>query len=494
MQAVTRLTLIVSTLLTATAVAQPYDFSAADALLTAELPDMYDHVAVIVRQDGTELYRFQAGDIDYDTQVRMASVSKTVSAGVVLSVVDDGLIALDERLGDAYWLFQQNGIGDPTVLDCWSIRHGIRTPRVYELSPIYTLAQSVVMIGATGYLVFTPGTELDYNGVGMQTVAGLAARRTLTSWEDLARARILDPCSMPDTDYGMLRRNPAVAGGMRSTANDSINYAQMIIDNGQFAGQAVLTPAAVDTLFTNNTRDLPVRFSPWPTGHPQYPYGADPDYGFGAWVLADHPVTGHVEEIVAAGALGSYVWLDRRRGLTAVLITEVPAGTQASLDAMMGLCTIARQQTEAAQVQRLTAVDFAGQVCLRWQAPAGSTGTRVYGANEPIRDIYDLRAATLLALTTAESANVPHYDYYAAVAVFDSFVDTALVPAGNATTAPPAAPDLDASGSVDLDDFVILHNDLGNAGPAAPGDVDGDGDTDLADFAHLQNWLATSGC
>jgi hypothetical protein len=35
--------------------AQPYDFSEAVALLEASRPDLDGHVAVIVRQDGTEL-------------------------------------------------------------------------------------------------------------------------------------------------------------------------------------------------------------------------------------------------------------------------------------------------------------------------------------------------------------------------------------------------------------------------------------------------------
>ena len=46
----------------------PYDFRAAETLLQSELPNLMGRVAVIVRQDGRDLFRFQAGSIDFDTQ------------------------------------------------------------------------------------------------------------------------------------------------------------------------------------------------------------------------------------------------------------------------------------------------------------------------------------------------------------------------------------------------------------------------------------------
>jgi|GEM_PF-6192364 len=61
----------------AVADAQPYDFAAAEELLTSELPKLKGHVAVIVRQGGTELHRYQAGDIGFDTRTRLAGSVST---------------------------------------------------------------------------------------------------------------------------------------------------------------------------------------------------------------------------------------------------------------------------------------------------------------------------------------------------------------------------------------------------------------------------------
>ena len=55
----------------------PYDLSAIDALLAAEASSLSGHYAIIVRQDGTEIYRAQLGDIGFDTKLGMASLTKT---------------------------------------------------------------------------------------------------------------------------------------------------------------------------------------------------------------------------------------------------------------------------------------------------------------------------------------------------------------------------------------------------------------------------------
>ncbi len=416
--------------------AQPYDFSEADVLLNAELSNLNGHVAVIVRQDGVELYRFQAGDIDYDTKTRLASFTKTFSAGVILALNDDGLLSLSERLGDTFPLFEANGLGDPTVLDAWGMRHGINTDLPYTWLPNYTLAQSVIQIGLNGNLVFPPGTRLGYSGNGMQTVGRMAELRTGQPWEEIARTRIFDRCGMPEADYAQFAPNPAVAGGMRSSAEETIRYAQMVLDRGWFASQRVLSDASIEQMFTNATRGLPVHFSPFPPSHPLYPYGVDPDYGFGCWILAENPMTLHVEEVIGAGAWGSYIWIDRRRGLTAVLITDVPSGAISVMDAALGLFDIARRQTESAQVESLMAIQAGSEVDLSWVSATGSTGVRIYGASKPIRDLFDLRSAIFLTQATGASAIVPAFEHYAVTATFDPFENTAMLPGQNAVAGP----------------------------------------------------------
>ncbi len=415
----------------------PYDLSAADALLRSELARLRGHVAVIVRQGGTDIYRFQAGDIGFDTRVGMASFTKTVSAAVVLSQRDEGRLELDERLGSALPAFESNGLGAPTLLDAWGMRSGLDSLVPYEHDARFTLAESVDRLARFGFLAFAPpGSRLGYDGAGMQAVGRIVELRSGAAWEDVARARVLEPCGMPGTDFGQFAPNPSVPGGLRSTPEEGIRFARMILDGGVCDGRRVLSAASVEQLFTNATRGLPVFASPWPATHPLYPYGADPDYGFGDWVLAESPASGHVEEIVGAGAWGSSLWVDRRRGVAAVLYTDVPAGSQDALDATLGLFDAVRRAVEARQVRGLTVSGRGPERSLSWSRADGSSATRLYGSATPIRDLGGLRRARLLVETPASSAAVPAYPYYAATALLGTHENTALVPAVNALDRP----------------------------------------------------------
>lgn len=414
-----------------------YDFNPATALLQSELPRMFGRAAVIVRQGGKDIFTFQSGSIGFDTRTRMASLTKTISAGVMLDLVEDGVLAMDERLGGAFpALFESRGIGDPTVLDCWAMRHGLESPIAYQHNRNYTHVESVVATARDAFEVFRPGEKLGYNGLCMQVASYIGVQRTGHPWEVLAQDRLFGPLGMNTSDFGQFTPNPGVAGGMRSSALDVMAYAEMVIDGGWTGPLRLLEAPSIERLFTNHTRGLPVHGTPFPASHPSYPYGVAPDYAFGSWVLAEDPVTEHVEEIVGAGAWGSFVWIDRRRGLTAVLITDVPAGSQRSLNAGLGLMAVARTAVEAEQASGLAGATMGNQVLLTWSMPAASRLDTVVGSHEPIRDIFDLRAADALGRSRTGRLLVERYPYYAVTSELRQVHNTALVPGRNAIRFP----------------------------------------------------------
>jgi CubicO group peptidase (beta-lactamase class C family) len=418
----------------------PYDFSAATALITAELPDLSNRVAIIVRQGNTDIYRFQSGEIGYGTKTRLASFTKTLSAGVVLALRDEGLLSLTDTFGSALPTFTQRGIGSSTVLDAFGMRYGVTTPQAYEIDRRYTLTQSVSLIGLTGTQTYAPGTVLNYDGSGMQVVGRMAELATGQAWETIARQRIFDKCNMPGADFGYFAPNPAIAGGAQSSADETIRYAQMVMDDGVYGGARVLSSLSVDQLFVNATQGLPVENNPFPVQHPLYPYGQQPDYAFGTWVFAQNPGSGFVEEVVGAGAWGSYMWLDRRRGVYAVLITDVPPGTQRSMDSMFGLMAIVRQQTELHQARGLTTSLEPAGMRVAWSAPAGGavpTGYRLTRSFVPIRSTMDLREAASVTLPgTVTSLVVPAARFFAVTAIYGQEENLALVPGESVLSRP----------------------------------------------------------
>ena len=419
--------------------AGPYDLSAVDDLLRAELDALQGDVTVLVRQGDADLYAFTAGAIAPDTKVRLASLSKTVSAGVILSLVDAGELTLDETLAEGLpLLFGGKRTGEATVLDCWAMRHGLDARLPYESLPGLGLLASVTAIANRAVQAFAPGTKLHYDGAGMQASALVATERTGLDWEDLARERILGPCGMDAADYGQFGKNPAVAGGLRASAREIAAYADMVLAGGKVGDERVLSEASVDRLFTDHTAGLPVHGVPFPRTHPDDPDRQAPTYGFGGWIAAKDEATGRVEEVLGAGAWGSYLWMDRRRGLSAVLVVDLPAGSKGSMDAALGSFRLVRETVEAAQASAVVATPVAtgaepsaGEVTLTWTAAPDAEGYRVVGSDAPIEDVFDLATATTVHAGAGTTTTVPAFAHYAVLATLAGHENTALVPGSN---------------------------------------------------------------
>jgi hypothetical protein len=186
------------------------------------------------------------------------------------------------------------------------------------------------------------------------------------------------------------------------------------------------------------------------------------------------------------------MWLDRRRALTAVLITDVPAGSQLAMPAALGLFAIARQQTESNQLLTFTARPTAGGSRLRWTPAPGATAYRIYASRTPIRGIYDLRQATLLLQTPTPDVTVPWHPYFAATAVFSSFENTALTPDSNTLLQPAPCPaDFNGDYSVDFFDYLDFVNAFSQGNPAA--DFNADNTIDFFDYLDFVDAFST-GC
>jgi CubicO group peptidase (beta-lactamase class C family) len=326
-----------------------YDFGRVTQLLNGNLAAFSDNVVVLLERDGQELYRYEYG-FTGDSVTGIASATKLISGSVVLTLRDDGWFALDDNVGRAEWvpLMAQQG-KDFTIRQAFSMSSGLFSSTPYEWLPLYTLEQSVVQIALNVPQTYTPGTGVLYDGAGMQTVGLVAERATGLSWQAVAASQVLTLCEMDATSYTRFDPNPAIAGGVETSANDYMKLLRMIAQGGMYNGTAVLSPAAVEELFADQNGDNPILGSPFPTGNAWYPYGMqDVTYGFGAWVLAQHPVTGVIEEILSPGAWGTSPWVDRKRGVYGIVFTAVPAGSQQALEPTLKLLEIVRQTIDDA--------------------------------------------------------------------------------------------------------------------------------------------------
>jgi CubicO group peptidase (beta-lactamase class C family) len=213
--------------------------------------------------------------IDADTVFQLASVSKSLAATVVSSVVGDGTVAWESRMADiapGFALHDAWPTQNVSVADLFSHRSGLLDHagdlledlgfdreeilhRLRYLEPEYSFRE--------GYA---------YTNFGLTAAAVAVAEAVGESWEDLSQERLYDPLGMTHTssrfaDYMAepnraiphikegdtwvvtpMQRDPdaqAPAGGVSSTARELAQWVRLQLGQGSFEGKQLIPTSAL---------------------------------------------------------------------------------------------------------------------------------------------------------------------------------------------------------------------------------------------------------
>lgn len=249
-------------------------------------------VVTLVMQDGKLLHHAATGYADLDAKKPMAkdslfwiaSMTKSVSATTVLTLVDEGKLSLDEPASK--WLPELGQVklanGNPpsrpiTLRDLLSHTAGIAFPRRNPTDGAHSLKSYTLELVKLP-LAFEPGSNYEY-GYGITIAGRIAEIVSQKPFDLLMRERVLEPLGMNDTtfhpneqlrariahtyrtsddgkglqraynpfvtgDAGM-RRMTEPSGGLFSTAADMARFYQMILDGGLYQGRRIVSEAAI---------------------------------------------------------------------------------------------------------------------------------------------------------------------------------------------------------------------------------------------------------
>ena len=110
--------------------------------------------------------------------------------------------------------------------------------------------------------------------------------------------------------------NPS--GGAVCSANDYLNFMQMILNRGMFMGKRILSENAIQEMMKNHTQDIRVRFTP--------EQGKGLNYSLGSWILEEENGEGIV--FAAPGAFGTWPWVDTKRKYVGIIFAKSLSGDQ----------------------------------------------------------------------------------------------------------------------------------------------------------------------
>lgn len=348
------------------------------------------YVAILAR-NGEVLHTATAGYADLeaerpmtaDTVVRIASMTKPVTAVAALMLVEDGVIALDDPVSDYIPAFADVRVATSlqrddtyeipttaperpiTVEDLLTHTSGLgyvfdyqsNLGALYIDGDIYSAEgdMNARMESLAGLpLYFQPGSAWFYS-YASDVLGHLVSVASGQSLEDFAQQRIFRPLGMSDTTFFLrddqrnrlaalythgedgaltripdaqdtIPRSPIEAGGagLLSTANDYIRFGQMLANGGEFEGVRLLSREMVAEMASAHVQAdrMPDRMD-----------AIDLGYGYGVGVVYDGPGAHPVRNIGDFGWSGYFdteFFVSPSTGVVAVIMSQEQPGPTTS--------------------------------------------------------------------------------------------------------------------------------------------------------------------
>jgi CubicO group peptidase (beta-lactamase class C family) len=218
-----------------------------------------------------------------------------------------------------------------------------------QRSPTDTLETYIAKLGAVP-LDYQPGTMWRYSGLaGFDVLSRIVEVASGQTFDRFLRQRLFDPLGMKDTGFALpsdrsrlvplyrrvekgFERQPnqdglsstvyfSGAGGMVSTAEDYLQFAQMLVNGGELNGRRYLGPRTIDLMASNHTGDM----VNGQFGRPARGMG----FGLGVQVVED-PVAADLRQSKGtfgwAGAYGTNQNMDRQEKMVTVIMMQVSTG------------------------------------------------------------------------------------------------------------------------------------------------------------------------
>ncbi|MBA4850650.1 serine hydrolase [Emticicia sp. BO119] len=297
-----------------------YDFSSIDDFIEENASVYANHLAVLVSQNGKLIYKKEHNLTTIDARA-IASASKWLSGGVIMSLVDEGKLSLNDTVGKYLPIFTKYRKGNISIRQLFSHTSGFPgdSPEGYEYSTSLTLAQAVDSLAVHTAKIHPPGTVFNYGSIGMHIAGRIAEIVSGKSWQTLFNEKIATPCNLTVTYLSL--RNPIIAGGGYTTAEDYLHFLEMIANKGIYQTKRVLSENAVAEMMKDQTNNAIIEGTPYPAN----PYSTYKNtgirYGIGNWLdVVD--TNNIVLETSSPGLFGTHPWQDSKNKIAGIIFTK----------------------------------------------------------------------------------------------------------------------------------------------------------------------------
>ena len=286
-----------------------------------------------------------------DTVFRIMSMTKPVTAVAVMMLEEEGRLRVTDPVSKYIPEFTHVTVGDArapvareiTIAHLLTHTSGLPNGNIAERSDD-TLAAAMPRLAQVP-LSFQPGSEWAYSGLlGPDVLARIVEIVSGQPYDRFLRERIFDPLGMKETShYPTDAQRPRVAtlytrtatglvpredtyssrtyfsgsAGLLSTAEDYLQFAQMLANGGELNGRRLLKAETVRRIATNHVGDLFNGKLNFPNRGVGFGYlvALIEDSRTAAWPLPDGTFGWF-------GAYGTQVWINQKERLVTLLMVQ----------------------------------------------------------------------------------------------------------------------------------------------------------------------------
>ncbi|MGK3978236.1 serine hydrolase domain-containing protein [Sorangium sp. So ce118] len=302
------------------------------------------------RAFGTRV-RGQDEPVTLDTLFDLLSMTKVLAtATLALILVQDGVLRLNDRVADFVPGFAAHGKAAITVRDMLRYTAGLPLDSHFLDEPD---DDRVWQRMAEAPLEYAPGTQVLYSDLTYRLLGRVIEAASGMDLDELAKARIWGPLGMRDTTFNpsaaLIPRTAAtgfselrgrvvrgevqdeqdfalggIAGcdGAFSTARDIAVFCQMVLNGGKYGGVRILSRQAAAAMVSNQTPEI--RAADTDVSPLSNLLSTPKGYG---WELATRRFSHGGTRLGRSaygkcGGAGTFMWIDCRRELFGVLLTN----------------------------------------------------------------------------------------------------------------------------------------------------------------------------
>ncbi|BBN95220.1 hypothetical protein DEIGR_101314 [Deinococcus grandis] len=217
-------------------------FAPADVQRAAAYSQAHRGDAVLVWQDGREVFAQAQNGFDLNDPHVLASGSKTFGCLLAVALQDAGVLRLDERAADTLTEWRGDARRDITVRQLLNFTGGL--PGNVG-SPIPTLNRDLSAAALAATPTSPAGQAFHYGNAHLAAFAELVRRKTGQEPEVALQVRVLDALDVHPVWARDRAGHADLAGGARLSAREWARVGQLLLQGGQWQGRTLLSAAGL---------------------------------------------------------------------------------------------------------------------------------------------------------------------------------------------------------------------------------------------------------